>query len=129
MAAVIITVLITWIIMGTLYFVIDDTDSEIAKYIITAPVIVILVWPVKIIKKILFVYIKNNYDSYDIFGHTTYIQQKFAAQTRIPPELKLKNGKDLKYAPQKTDLVRSYNDFKHLGFSKERIDGLKGRKS
>lgn len=53
MTAVIIAVLITWTIMGVLYFVIDDTNSEIAKYIIAAPVIVILVWPIKIVKKIL----------------------------------------------------------------------------
>lgn len=129
MTAVIIAVLITWIIMGVLYFVIDDTDSEIAKYIIAAPVIVILVWPVKTIKKILFVHIKNNYDSYDIFGHTTYIKKRFAAQIGIPSELKLKSGKDLKYAPRKADLVKSYDDFKRLGFSKECIDGLKERKN
>ena len=83
----------------------------------------------KFIKKICFVYIKNHYDSYNIFGHTTYIQKKFAEQAGIPSELKLKNGKDLKYAPQKTDLVKSYEDFKRLGFSKEHIDGLKEGKS
>lgn len=50
MTAVIFTVLITWTIMGVLYFVIDATGSEIAKFILTAPISIILVCAGKIIE-------------------------------------------------------------------------------
>ena len=64
LTAIIISVLITWTIMGILFFVIDDTESDIAKYIIALPIIVVLYLPLKVVRKISNAYIRHNYDRY-----------------------------------------------------------------
>lgn len=91
----------------------------------TAPIIIVVWVPLRIIKKIRFGYIQKNYDSYNIFGATIYVNRKFAEQIQIPDKLKTGSGKNFKSAPYKRDMVNSYTDFERLGFSKEHIEGLR----
>lgn len=125
LTAIILSGLITWVIMGILFFVIDDTGSEIAKYIIALPIIVIIYLPLKAASKISNAYIRHNYDSYDISGHNACVKQQFAEQIGLPKELKMLSGKDFKSIPFRSNLVKSYEDFQKHGFSKEYIEKLK----
>lgn len=125
LTAIIISVLITWTIMGILFFVIDDTGSDIAKYIIALPIIVVLYLPLKVVRKISNAYIRHNYDRYDGFGSSICIKRQFAEQIGLPKELIILHGKDFKGIPFKSDLVKSYEDFQKKGVSKEYIEKLK----
>lgn len=53
LTTIMISVLITWTIMAILFLIIDNTGSDIAKYIIALPVVIAIYLPLKAIRKIL----------------------------------------------------------------------------
>lgn len=124
MNSIVISVLVTWTIMAILLEIAEESASDKLKYVICAPLFII-VKPIYIIaRKIYQSHICNNYDCYRIGIMNVYVNYKFAKQIGLPLSKKVCDGKQLKSLPPNSRLVDSYDDFRKLGFTRNYIDDL-----
>jgi hypothetical protein len=133
---IVLVVLGSWFVFGGLFLLIEEKDFQWPKYILTAPYFVTLLPIATIVEALQKKYIRAHYNVYRLGKRDRRdyicIKESFAKKLNLPEEYLsvYRAGKDFKSMPNRREMVKSWNDFSRMGYTKDYIESLgKGNES
>lgn len=118
-------IVITWIVLATLFIVSEEFNVPQLAYIIALPAYIVAFPIVKGYQTIYHSHIRNNYGCYE-FDKRTFILNYKLAKTFNPDKVKLhRAGKDFRSFPHKRELIDSIDNLREMGYTDKFIDEMK----